>query len=216
METWHERHSDKGFRFAAAMKKVTASKCTSNICNFSNLIWASALDPGNKLLEEWFTTNIHRGGASPKALFDITWSGTPSADFLQEKFPYLIFYQKQLFHHTLNYTQVQQKDPFQPSVYLLKSVLWHCPDQDCINILRHLSHLVALNHRSLILINDLVSPEPGAFEPHVEKAYRRRDVTVMTMHNAKLRTATEWESIFRRSNPDFIVSRHPGSRSSIS
>ena len=43
-----------------------------------------------------------------------------------------------------------------------------------------------------LLISDLVSPDWGTYEPGVERAFRRRDVTLMTMHNVMQRTRGEW------------------------
>jgi len=48
-----------------------------------------------------------------------------------------------------------------------------------------------------VIVSDLVSPDWGTFEPHVERAYRRRDVTLMTMHNVKQRTRGDWEGLVR-------------------
>lgn len=139
-------------------------------------------------------------------MVEITRSGGISAStLLQEKYPDIKYSRQDLSQLKVADEQIRAKGPFQATVYLLKSILWRCPDQDCIEVLRDLSRLLMQNRRSLILFNDLVSPEPGAFEPHVEKAYRRRDVTVVTMHNARLRTATEWTSIIRQANPEFIV-----------
>ena len=58
----------------------------------------------------------------------------------------------------------------------------------------------------MLLINDLVSPAFGTFEPHIERAFRRRDVTLMTMHNVKQRTAKEWGDLIQSACGEFKVS----------
>jgi hypothetical protein len=92
-----------------------------------------------------------------------------------------------------------------PRVFLLRSVLWCLDDASCIRLLR--SFIPALQHasRPLLLINDLVSPAWGTFESHIERAFRRRDVTVMTMHNAKQRTSAEWAALFREASARFSI-----------
>ena len=92
-----------------------------------------------------------------------------------------------------------------PVIYLLRGVLWSLEDSEAVRLMQ--SFIPALRHRShpLLVISDLVSPAWGTFEPHVERAFRRRDVTLMTMHNVKQRTANEWNSLIRRASSDFEV-----------
>ncbi|KAF4982424.1 hypothetical protein FZEAL_1942 [Fusarium zealandicum] len=187
MYDWHKTHPEKGDRFAAAMKSV-----------------ASALDPGNQLLENWFSEN----DVPQDTVVDIVRMPGITSQFLSDKFPSLQFKVQELpkdltrFALDTNLTDA-------PQVYVLKSVLWNLSDQDCNIILKELLTCLKKSPDSIILINDLLSPPPDMFEPHVNKAYRRRDVTVMTMHNAKLRTEMEWISIFREAIPSSGVSLVP-------
>lgn len=98
-----------------------------------------------------------------------------------------------------------REDGVMPRVFLLRSALWCLDDESCIRLLR--SFIPALQHpsRPILLVNDLVSPAWGTFEPHVERAFRRRDVTLMTMHNAKQRTSREWAALFREASDRFAV-----------
>ena len=59
---------------------------------------------------------------------------------------------------------------------------------------------------AVLLVNEMMSPERGRFDKHVEQAYRRRDVTVMTMHNAKQRTEEEWRGVIWKASERFVVS----------
>ena len=92
-----------------------------------------------------------------------------------------------------------------PITYLLRGVLWSLDDSEVIRLLQ--SFIPALRHRNrpLLVISDLVSPAWGTFEPYVERAFRRRDVTLMTMHNVKQRTANEWNALIRSAGLDFVV-----------
>lgn len=92
-----------------------------------------------------------------------------------------------------------------PIIFVLRSALSLLDDSEIVRILRAFVPVMQ-NKLVVVLICDLVSPEFGTFPPHVEKIYRRRDVTLMTMHNAKQRTAQEWTSLFSAGNPSFKVS----------
>lgn len=97
---------------------------------------------------------------------------------------------------------------FTPVVFLLRGVLWSLDDTEAIRLVQ--SFIPAMRRRDgpLLVISDLVSPSWGTFEPHVERAFRRRDVTLMTMHNVKQRTATEWVALIRSASPHFQVTGH--------
>lgn len=128
----------------------------------------------------------------------------PTSQFLGDKHPHLKF-QLQAFPRDME-TFEPKGDPDHATVYVIKSVLWNLPDQRCISALRTLVPALGASPSSVILVNDLLSPPPGTFEPHVDKAYRRRDVTVMTMHNAKLRTEDEWLALLEQASPNLKVS----------
>lgn len=91
-------------------------------------------------------------------------------------------------------------------IFLLYGVLWILDDEACIALLRQFVPLLLHPSRPILLVCDLVSPEKGQFEPHVELAFRRRDVTLMTMHNARQRTAKQWLQLVGEADPRFQVS----------
>lgn len=99
-------------------------------------------------------------------------------------------------------------------VFLLRGVLWSLDNNEAIKLLQ--SFIPAMQRRDgpRLLISDLVSPAWGTFEPHVERAFRRRDVTLMTMHNVQQRTASEWAALIRNASPHFKV-RNESLRHSI-
>lgn len=90
-------------------------------------------------------------------------------------------------------------------IFLLYGVLWIMDDEACVALLRNFIPLLLHRSRPILLVCDLVSPEKGQFEPHVELAFRRRDVTLMTMHNARQRTAKQWLQLVREADPRFQV-----------
>lgn len=92
-----------------------------------------------------------------------------------------------------------------PTVFLLRGVLWNLDDGEAIKLLQSFIPAMQRRDQPLLLISDLVSPAWGTFEPHVERAFRRRDVTLMTMHNVQQRTASEWAALIRNADPHFKV-----------
>jgi hypothetical protein len=156
-----------------------------------------------------FAADLARG--FPKLKFEVQ---DPSQDLLkrgQENLPQQLadrvaFRQRELFvARSFNEHVQKSKDDLLPRVFLLRSVLWCLDDESCVRLLQ--SFIPALEHpsRPTLLINDLVSPVWGTFEPHVERAFRRRDVTLMTMHNAKQRTSSEWGALFKEASDRFII-----------
>ena len=125
--------------------------------------------------------------------------------FLADQFPALSFE-----------TQVDKFKP-QPTegpdkvllVYLVRNILWNCSDEDCVKILQTFVPVMEESPDTVLLVNEMMSPAGGTFERHVEKGYRRRDVTVMTMHNAKQRTEEEWKALFTKASPNFTVGANP-------
>lgn len=90
---------------------------------------------------------------------------------------------------------------------IVKNVLWCLPDHECIVYLQSLRNSTQVQHGATILINELLSPKedmPGIHDYH---PYRRRDVTLMTMHNAKQRDEDEWRAIFDQVEPGLEVSQ---------
>lgn len=90
-------------------------------------------------------------------------------------------------------------------IYLVRNILWNHSDAECIKILRAFVSAMRKTPGAVLLVNEMLSPAPGTFERNVEKSYRRRDVTVLIMHNAKQRTEDEWRALFVEASPDFKV-----------
>ena len=91
-------------------------------------------------------------------------------------------------------------------VFVLRNLLWNWADVDAIKLLQTLLPALRASRSVRILVTDGISPEPKEFPPHVEIAYRRRDITTMTMHNAKQRSQAEWLALFSRVSPALQVS----------
>lgn len=81
-------------------------------------------------------------------------------------------------------------------VYVIRNLFWNWTDDDAVKLLRQLVQTLQGNPLTRILVADGVSPSSGEFLPHVEIAYRRRDITTMTMHNVKQRSQAEWLELF--------------------
>ena len=90
-------------------------------------------------------------------------------------------------------------------VYVIRNLFWNWTDEDVIRLLRTLTPALESEASVRILVTDGVSPLAGEFPPLVESAYRRRDITMMTMHNVKQRTQVEWLDLFGRVHPKLKV-----------
>ena len=181
-------------------------------------LWDSALDPGNDLFYEWFST--HK--AADRSLVIDTHAKNPATSaYLAEKFPGLSF-QVQVSHSSArpsgappldkcitvthrdpNATQLNTSEPV--LAYLVRNVLWNCSDDEAIKILQGFLPSLENQPGAVLLVNEMLSPTPGTFDPHVEIAYRRRDVTTMTMHNARQRNEEQWRHLFAAASPHLEV-----------
>ena len=89
--------------------------------------------------------------------------------------------------------------------YIIRNVLWNCSDDQAVELLRTFLQVMQKSLGTAILVCDGISPARKSFEPHIEQAYRRRDVTMMTMHNVRQRSEPEWEIVFARVSQDLRV-----------
>ena len=158
-----------------------------------------AFDPGDALFCAWMEENPN----TESSLFvDVDGRST---ELIKERFPTLSFE-----------TQVDKLEPplmgdYQNLriVYLVRNTLWNYSDEVCVKFLQRCALALQRSPHAVLLLNEMASPGRGMFERHVEKRYRRRDVTVMTMHNAKQRTEEEWNDLFAKASPDLIVGPSP-------
>ncbi|KAH7134396.1 hypothetical protein EDB81DRAFT_657909 [Dactylonectria macrodidyma] len=182
-------HPEKGMRFGDTMKGVTSS-----------------MDPGIQLLRDWFRRTFPDGHDTNHVFFEVTRFPRRTPHFLAEEYSGVSF-EEQKFPEEMTHPAIDEGPDAPAHIYYLNSILWNLPDEDCIIVLRVFLTPLETLPNSVLVVNDLMSPPPGTFEPHVDKAYRRRDVTVMTMHNAKVRTEEEWLEIFHMACPNFKTAR---------
>lgn len=102
--------------------------------------------------------------------------------------------------------QLPAQDVTNVTTYLLRNIFWNWTDSDAIKLLRVLLPALRSSPQASILVTDGLSPEPKQFPQHVEIAFRRRDITTMTMHNVKQRTQREWLDLFLSVDPTLSVS----------
>ncbi|KIM97002.1 hypothetical protein OIDMADRAFT_204739 [Oidiodendron maius Zn] len=222
---WHAKHPEKGKRFAQAMGSVS-----------------QGLDPGNSMIIDWFANQQDSNQKGPKPLIVEVAGKTgafscqlatifPDLSFeVQDSSPELLrqgehsvppeiaarvrFREADLFARP-SIQRDHSEDRRGPIVFLLRGVLWNLAENDLITLLQNFALVMKDGEGISLLVSDLVSPAWGTFEPNIERAYRRRDVTLMTMHNVKQRTASEWNTLIRSADPDFSV-RLPAPSCSIS
>lgn len=94
-------------------------------------------------------------------------------------------------------------------VYLIRNVFWNWADDKVVQLLQTLLPTLRATPSTRIVVTDGVSPRAKEFPPHVEIAYRRRDITTMTMHNVKQRTQAEWLQMFALVDPALKVNLSP-------
>ncbi|KAJ5749145.1 O-methyltransferase [Penicillium nucicola] len=212
MYDWHRKNPEKGKRFAAAMGSVSKS-----------------LDAGNDMIMDWIKESSYVQNGKTPCIIEIQGKTGAFSSQLATLFPKiqfdvqdtsadLISRGQQLLESELKWQVIlSQRDIFAPrkieeisnrhdaTVFLLRGVLWNHPDEEVLTILR--SILPAMRHHTKprILISDLVSPTWSTFETHVERAFRRRDVTLMTMHNVQQRTSIEWGQLIQSASPEFKI-----------
>jgi len=183
-----------------------------------------ALDPGNKLFLDWFKSHP---ALEQNLVVDVRGKDGSLSKSLAEIFPTLRFEvqdssqvflsrgQKSLPPALKDRITFQQREDFLPQhtntadkvfAYVIRNVLWNMSDNDCITLLQTFTPTLQKSPNSVLLVNELLSPLKGSFESHIEQAYRRRDVTLMTMHNVKQRTEQEWMDLLTKAMPNFEVS----------
>jgi hypothetical protein len=161
----------------------------------------------------WLRTNTKKNPGVERRVVEVTRFPSGNEHGLGKMYPDVSF---------RDYIFPEKVEDFNPptdgTIYNLHSALWNYPDEDVVSIMRVLANILEKQPTGVILVNDLMSPSPGVTSVENEdKIYRRRDVTVMTMHNAKLRTFTEWQKLFLKAHPDLKVSEKgsfKGSRTS--
>ncbi|PYI09337.1 S-adenosyl-L-methionine-dependent methyltransferase [Aspergillus sclerotiicarbonarius CBS 121057] len=196
MYDWHAQYPDKGERFRRAMRGVSR-----------------ALDPADSLLENWIklhpptgrTKIVEIGGRygfasvslvqkHPDLSFEVR---CDSQDFLDRGSALVpsVCGDRIAFSHCPSLLDYSPADDSHTGwIYVIRNLFWNWPDEDIVRLLRTLQRASGPSTR--ILVTDGVSPISGEFPPHEEIAYRRRDVTTMTMHNMKQRTQEEWMALF--------------------
>lgn len=217
MYEWHAKYPEKGKRFAQAMESVSQN-----------------LDPGNGMIIDWLANHqeftqhgrkpilIEVSGRTgsfsrllaaifPNVNFEIEDSSLELLQRGRQDLPAELsrrihFTQRDLFApRSIQTANNTGNSGFTPMVFLLRGVLWCLDDSKVTELLQNFIPSMRRPDGPLLVISDLVSPAWGMFEPHVERAFRRRDVTLMTMHNVKQRTSVEWDALIRKVFSDFEI-----------
>ncbi|KIW01751.1 uncharacterized protein PV09_06927 [Verruconis gallopava] len=168
---WHGENTEKGTRFRMAMQGVSKS-----------------LDPGDDLFRQWFKQHSESGTCL--TVVDVLGGNKPSQQKFIGEFPELNF----VSVHDIGEIAFVDGPIL---AYVVRNVFWNKRDNEVISVIRSIHQAMEKNAKATLLINEMLSPARGEFPGDLEHAYRRRDVTTMTMHNAKQRTVAEWHGLFR-------------------
>jgi trans-aconitate methyltransferase len=187
---------------------------------------AQGYDPGNALFAQWFKSHRVRDRS---LVVNIGGGKSQVWPFLAEHFPSLkvevrdasqaLLTQRQeslsaklkgrvtFKQHDL-YASQPPKDAAEVYAYVMWNVCWNLDDANCVRLLQTFVPVLEESPQTILLMNEGMSPPKGMFEQHIDHAYRRRDVTAMTMHNTKLRSEEEWRELFNQASPYFKVRSH--------
>jgi hypothetical protein len=225
MYEWHTSHPEKGERFCRAMKGVSTCQYQVSCDCSAHQLTKLALDPADSLLR------LHL----PKTPFQDTMRiveiggryGFASINLFKERpdLEFEIRCESQQFLNQgkelvdtssldrITFSGIHSlldpppaRDSTNVTTYIVRNIFWNWTDSDAIKLLRVLLPTLRGSPHASILVTDGVSPEPKQFPQHVEIAYRRRDITTMTMHNVKQRTQREWLQLYSSVDPALSVS----------
>lgn len=207
MHKYHSINTGKGQRFFNAMNSVAQDGNPPHpwekSCSTDGLtVIREGLDAGNEMVFEWFGSQSEIM-ADPKTSVVVV-AGKSIGAFAERMaaaFPEVKFELRDTAPGEVDAPGGELR-----RLFLLYGTLWILDDDRCVDLLRRFVPLLLHPSQPTLLICDLVSPEKGQFETHVELAFRRRDVTLMTMHNAQQRTAKQWLDLMKKAESRFQVS----------
>jgi hypothetical protein len=94
-------------------------------------------------------------------------------------------------------------DEWRADIFIIRNVFWNWTDDAAIDLISTLTKSLRANPNAVLVFADGQSPEDeDGYELSKELIFRRRDLTMMAMHNVKQRTKSEWISLFKTSCPD--------------
>ncbi|CAF9929953.1 MAG: hypothetical protein GOMPHAMPRED_005523 [Gomphillus americanus] len=86
-------------------------------------------------------------------------------------------------------------------VYFFRWILHNWPDKYAVRILQSL--IPALKVGAKIIVYDEVLPPHGVLPEEMDLALAQLDINMMTLQNAKLRSAEEWKQLFEQADSRF-------------
>ncbi|KAK4890187.1 hypothetical protein LTR27_011069 [Elasticomyces elasticus] len=209
MYEWHAQRPTKAARFRQAMRGV-----------------AQTMDPADELLLNWFRLQkvqerldvVEIGGrygyasiglakAFPNMSAKIRMSDAALMGRGEEELP-IKLRSRVTFEHRNDDLDPQPKEDVETGLvaYVIRNVFWNWSDEMAIGLLRTFLPVLEKSRSTVVLVCDGVSPARNSFDPYIEQAFRRRDITMMTMHNARQRSPAEWQSLFTAAGTDLHVS----------
>ncbi|KAH8691026.1 S-adenosyl-L-methionine-dependent methyltransferase [Phaeosphaeriaceae sp. PMI808] len=201
MYDWHTTHPEKGDRFRRAMRGVSKSLDPADSLlrkHISDAIPASAHTKIVEIGGRYGFASTSLVQERPNLCFEVR---CDSQDFLQRGQALVPASSKDRIHFTKLDAMTDAfttKDTTNVLAYVVRNVFWNWTNDDAVKLLQELLPTLRNSSSTRMFVTDGVSPAPGQFPHHVEIAYRRRDITTMTMHNVKQRTQVEWLELFSR------------------
>lgn len=182
------------------MESVTQSKPSLTLAllhvEFHNDCY-TGLDPGDGLFRAWFEDNLPDDRAAMTVVDVLGGNRMSQSNFLHQF--------NQISFETAD--QVDDISKWQHPIlaYTIRNVFWNKTDEDVVSIVSEVTKAMTQHPKTCLLVNEMLSPSKDEFRGEYEHAYRRRDVTTMTMHNAKQRTKPEWIELFHKAHQHLQV-----------
>ncbi|KAH7076873.1 hypothetical protein BKA63DRAFT_291859 [Paraphoma chrysanthemicola] len=217
MYDWHTAHPERGDRFRRAMRGVSKSLDPADSLLRKHISGISPASKHQKIVEfggRYGFASVSLVQERSDICFEVR---CDSQDFLQRGQALVPASCQDRIEFTKLAVVAESanvKDTTNVLAYVIRNVFWNWNDSDAIEMLQKLIPTLRSVPSMRVIVTDGVSPAPGQYPPHVEIAYRRRDITTMTMHNVKQRSQMEWLELFSRVDPrlkvnsDFETSSH--------
>ncbi|TKA62103.1 hypothetical protein B0A55_09725 [Friedmanniomyces simplex] len=199
MYDWHAQRPAKAERFRKAMRGV-----------------ARSMDPADDLLVNWFR---QRYSQIPFTVVEIGGRYGFASFTLAREFPSMMAKARgegdlpQELRAAVRFEQRASNFDPQPvedvgdtvAAYIVRNMLWNWSDDEVVELLHTFLPVMAKSPQTVVLVCDGASPARDSADPYIEQAFRRRDITMMTMHNARQRSTAEWQLLFARASKDLQV-----------
>ena len=92
------------------------------------------------------------------------------------------------------------------AAFLIRQCTHNWADKDVVTIFKSfIPGLEKSSHKTPLLVNDIIIPEPGTWPRHQERVVRQVDMVMLVNCGAKQRTKAEFESLLKAADPRYEI-----------